>query len=281
MSKNIERGYQMQSESHEEISLRNDLVFDVSSGNFEKAQKTIDRMKAYYADKNNIGEENKEIQDYVSLKISNPSFEKKIGKENWNDLVSTVESRDWEKAKTILGKIEVIYKEIKYREKFPEESFVVSPGDETSSPEIAIKKMEEMIIKPLPMNYAYAVESMLKETDWNEPLEASYEVVSVYVDELFGDKDRHDYDDIIAKAKEKGFNLVPRRLIPTIFLSDKRKDGYIEIPMKPKYEEGDNSPDIFIVGSGENSYFGASYSSLYRQTYAQLYFVRKQSNSQI
>jgi len=92
--------------------------------------------------------------------------------------------------------------------------FEVIPDKEITSAETAIQKLEKEGYK-----ITKDAKDMLTKVNWNEPLEDSYKIISISVEELFDDEYKHTYAEIKAKAVKKSLKLVPAKLAPSICLN--------------------------------------------------------------
>lgn len=91
--------------------------------------------------------------------------------------------------------------------------FEIVPDEEIISAHTAKLKIEAKC--KVSSGFVY---EMLKDINWEEKLKNSYKIVSISVKDLLGDNKEYYYEDIVNKAKEKGFDLIPARLAPTIYL---------------------------------------------------------------
>ena len=103
----------------------------------------------------------------------------------------------------------------------------IIPDKEITSAETAIQKLEKEGYEIT----SYA-EDMLAKIDWEEKLKDSYEIISITAAELFGDTESHTYAEMKAKAIEKGLELVPAKLVPSIRLNYDKKGFGISIGTK-------------------------------------------------
>ena len=103
----------------------------------------------------------------------------------------------------------------------------IIPDKEITSAETAIEKLEAQGHQV--RDYA---KDMLTKVDWKEKLKDSYEIVSISVNELFGDNNSHTYAEIKAKAKENGLKLVPAKLAPSIRLNYDKSGQWTNIAME-------------------------------------------------
>ena len=116
----------------------------------------------------------------------------------------------------------------------------IIPDKDIISAETAIEKLkkEGYLI-------SYEVKSMLTRVNWKEKLKDSYEIISISVGELFGDKKLYTYAEIKAKAIENGLELVPAKLAPSIRLNYEKSGSETQIATKNISSSGYNYRYIF------------------------------------
>jgi len=89
---------------------------------------------------------------------------------------------------------------------------------------------------------------MLEKVDWSKKEKSDFRITFFPVESLFGDKKEHKYDEILNKAKQLGFEIVPAGNVPEIcinLIDIKNKD--IWIAMDPILNKR-NEPSIYRVG---------------------------------
>ena len=129
-------------------------------------------------------------------------------------------------------------------EKFP--SFEASQNPEITSAKKAIDFLKEQGFEV--DDYT---KDLLEEVNWKEKLKSSYEVVSVSVDDLFGDGRSHTYKEIKEKADECGLALTPASLAPVIRAKYPKGGKWTTLAMEA-IRDRDSDPSLFRCHSNDS-----------------------------
>jgi len=138
-------------------------------------------------------------------------------------------------------------------ESFPDKKVFlkeITPDPDITSADTAITKLEKE-----GHNIGDYTKDMLTKVSWSEKLKSSYEVVSFFVSDLFGDKNTHTFGDIKIKAQELGLDLIPPSLAPSIRLNYPKNGEWALMALRESIRDRDGSLALFDCrGDGSESW---------------------------